>query len=356
MNVSTRHNILNTKPGMYSGTLLGGLVGFTLREMLTKEELVEWGWRLPFLSGIVVSVSGCYLNQHGGDHDGHHYHQPGAKIGNSHETHGIKADLTSNENNGISKEATNPIMQAFSRENRRSLLASSLVPMLWSAGFYLSFVWMSIFMIDLIDSPVPKAFGINCASLFLSVCIFFPFAGSLSDRYGRIRIMTIGGVGVGLFSPIAILLIGTGLPLLAFLSQCCLGIFLSLWGGPMCAWLVETFDPDARLTSVSIGYNIAQAIAGGITPYLATILSKNVGVGSPGWILFSLAVISLIGLRVVAPTPSTKNIHQSTDHSPKFESLLTTVGSVGASEEAEIQMIEMPEAIDSFDEDEDELI
>jgi hypothetical protein len=28
----------------------------------------------------------------------------------------------------------------------------------------------------------------------------------------------------------------------------------------MCAWLVESFEPQARLTSVSIGYNVAQAL------------------------------------------------------------------------------------------------
>jgi MFS family permease len=47
------------------GTLLGGLVATVLRDNLTDEQLASWGWRLPFLSGIVVSFSGFYLRSHG---------------------------------------------------------------------------------------------------------------------------------------------------------------------------------------------------------------------------------------------------------------------------------------------------
>jgi hypothetical protein len=55
-------------------------------------------------------------------------------------------------------------------------------------------------------------------------------------------------------------------------------------GAPMCAWLVESFDPAARLTSVAIGYNLAQASVGGITPALATYMVDAAGPNSPGWI------------------------------------------------------------------------
>ena len=36
------------------GTLLGGIIGFTMREALEPEQLLTWGWRIPFLSGILV--------------------------------------------------------------------------------------------------------------------------------------------------------------------------------------------------------------------------------------------------------------------------------------------------------------
>jgi hypothetical protein len=72
-----------------------------------------------------------------------------------------------------------------------------------------------------------------------------------------------------------------------------IGIAVSFWA-PMCAWLVESFDPAARLTSVAIGYNLAQASVGGITPALATYMVDAAGPNSPGWILTFLAPHFLI--------------------------------------------------------------
>ena len=68
----------------------------------------------------------------------------------------------------------------------------------------------------------------------------------------------------------------------------------------MMAWLVEGFPPAARLTSVGIGYNIAQATAGGFAPALATMLVDKYGEHAPGFVLTGLAVLSLTGL-LVAP-------------------------------------------------------
>ena len=69
----------------------------------------------------------------------------------------------------------------------------------------------------------------------------------------------------------------------------------------MMAWLAESFEPAARLTSVSIGYNIAQALGGGIAPAIATELVDKVGSTSPGYYLTIIATIALVGLCCVAP-------------------------------------------------------
>lgn len=255
---------------------MGGIVAFALREGLTPEQLKAWGWRLPFLSGIVVSISGFYLRSHG-DHDYHAAGQTGAA-------------------------KRNPLKEAFALNNLRSLLASIMVPMLWSAGFYLTFVWMAVFMSELIEKKIPGAFGINSLALLLSVCLLFPIAGILSDRFGRVRVMVIGGTLLGLLSPIFVFLISKGSPYVAFFCQFLMGIFLSLWGAPMCAWLVESFEPSARLTSIAVGYNLAHAIAGGSAPALATILADHVAFWTPGLVISFLAVVSVTGLLIVAPS------------------------------------------------------
>eukprot|EP01083_Nonionella_stella_P194627 717735_1 len=155
------------------GTLLGGMIAFLLRQNLTEDQLKSWGWRLPFLSGILVSFSGIYLRYYC-DEDAIARHHGGGGGNNV-------------------QVASNPLKAAFSRNNLQSLLAASMVPMLWSGGFYITFVWMATFMADIVDPPVPGAFGVNSLALLLSVCLLFPFAGVLSDKIGRKKTMLTGG-------------------------------------------------------------------------------------------------------------------------------------------------------------------
>jgi MFS transporter, MHS family, proline/betaine transporter len=260
------------------GTLLGSFAGWSLREFLTDDQLFRWGWRIPFLSGIFVSASGFYLRAE--------EEEEGFQPKNSREKETV---------------SSNPIKVAFARDNLRSLMAAAMVPMLWSSGFYLSFVWMAIFMADLIENPVPGAFGINATALFFSVCLLFPLAGIASDRFGRRIVMTVGGLSLGCICPFLVNLIGKRNPIAALASQVVIGIALSCWGAPMIAWLVESFEPEARLTSVAVGYNIAQATIGGLTPALATWMVDHVGPASPGYLLTALATVSRLGLWVVKP-------------------------------------------------------
>ena len=297
------------------GTLLGGVVGLTLRAILTYEQLRSWGWRIPFLSGVLVSLSGFYLKYH----------------------------VEEDDHGSIGASIKNPIWETFQPGNLRPLLSVSLVPMLWSGGFYLTFVWMAIFMGDLLDPPIPAAFGINSLALFMSVCLLFPLAGILSDWYGRDRIMTIGGVSMGLLSPIMIAIIATGNPVGAFFAQCAMGIFLCLWGAPMTAWMVESFPPAARLTSVAIGYNIAQMTAGGFAPALATFCVDRYGIHSPGYILTALAILSLVGLKIAPPKrygmEQMELLHNGNEN-PREERLLQENSKYGSMPESETRTVE----------------
>ncbi len=109
------------------GTLLGNFVGALLRTVLTDEELVAWGWRIPFLSGIFIAFVAIYLRLHGEEH-------------NPNESdYGDEFGLEGSEQKHLWTEV-------FKKENLPSLASATLTPMLWGGGFYMTFVWMAIFM------------------------------------------------------------------------------------------------------------------------------------------------------------------------------------------------------------------
>ena len=260
------------------GSLLGNLCGAFLRQILNEEQLLKFGWRIPFMSGILIAFVAMYLKIHGDD-----------------------VHTNANVYDSDDSKITNPIRVAFRKENRLALLSTTFAPFLWGGGFYISFVWMAIYMDELLDSPptsnpVPYAFWVNAMSMFLGMTFMLPLAGFISDKIGRLKLMTFAAIGLGIMGPIVVIIISQGKAFPAFLGQFLLGTLLSFYGGPLCAWLVESFSPEVRLTSASLGYDLAHATVGGFSPAMATALFNNHGITSPGILYPILASISIFGL------------------------------------------------------------
>eukprot|EP00548_Thalassiothrix_antarctica_P008745 CAMPEP_0194154192 /NCGR_PEP_ID=MMETSP0152-20130528/59644_1 /TAXON_ID=1049557 /ORGANISM="Thalassiothrix antarctica, Strain L6-D1" /LENGTH=490 /DNA_ID=CAMNT_0038860093 /DNA_START=120 /DNA_END=1592 /DNA_ORIENTATION=+ len=291
------------------GTLLGNFVAAFLQSVLTEAQLKSYGWRLPFLSGILVSFCGLYLRYACKDDD--------------------------NDKEVRQTKPQNPLRTAF--KSGRTLGAACLVPMLWSSAFYCTFVWMPTYIKDILKSDDPKSpFWMNSTALLFSICLVFPLAGLVSDYVGRVRTMRTAGICFVLLAPAMMYIISTHyndtsnqksswlpFPFIPFLAQCVLGICASFWGAPLMAWLVESFDADARLTSVAIGYNVAHAIAGGCTPLLATVIATTYPIFGPGFLLSGMGILSLIGLLCVAPSDTKEHPNDSIDNNNDLELIET---------------------------------
>lgn len=277
------------------GTLLGNLVGALLRTILTEEQLFSWGWRIPFLSGILIAFVAFYLKVHGEEH---------------HPNEGEYDQEESQESLGQSKH---PLREAIRKENWTALVSGTLVPMLWGAGFYLTFVWMAIFMEDLLPTEIPNAFWINACAMFFGVTLPLPLLGLLSDYCGRMFVMVSGALGVGILGPLCLLIISQGEPVRAFFAQWFLGILLAFYGGPISAFLVENFPVKIRATSLSLGYDIAHCTASAFAPLIATVLVQNVSPVAPGFIYTLFALLGLIGMFMSRKINQDGGIEEDTD-------------------------------------------
>ncbi len=166
------------------GAILGNLVGALIRQLLTPEQLLQWGWRVAFLSGVAILPVAFYLKLYGEEHhpnEGHYdddnttlYDQQGQVIAALSES-----------------QRKHPLREAVKRENWPALLSSILVPMLYGGGYYLSVVWMAIFMSELIHPPVPASFWINLGANVFGLTLPSLFTGWLSDRVGRVKLMSV---------------------------------------------------------------------------------------------------------------------------------------------------------------------
>ena len=170
------------------GVILGNLVGALIRQLVTPEQLLQWGWRVAFLSGIAILPVAFYLKLCGKEHHPNegHYDDENELVSHDQDGEGIA---------GLSEsQRKHPLREAVKRENWPALLSSILVPMLYGGGYYLSVVWMAIFMSELIEPPVPGSFWVNLGANVFGLTLTSFFTGWLSDRVGRVKLMSVSVV------------------------------------------------------------------------------------------------------------------------------------------------------------------
>ena len=171
----------------------------------------------------------------------------------------------------------NPIWEAVTT-HRKSTLCVTGVGSMWSGCFYLYYIWFPTYMDSLLVPNVPHAFLINSVSMLFGVIGFFTVAGMISDRVGRRPMMLMGGLMAAVYAPCCLYVVYKFRhPFLSFCAQTFMGVCISMFGGPMTAWMVESFPKEARLTSMSIGYNMAQLLVGGTSPAIATLMFDKRG-------------------------------------------------------------------------------
>ena len=259
------------------GFLLGSLCATVLSFTLSPEALASWGWRVPFLLGILVGGLGAYMRWRLPDTP---------KYSEIAQQRAV---------------AATPLADAVRQYPRETLIAFGIT-LHNTVAYYISLIYMTGYLIDVGKLPKPTAqlIGTICLAVFVTL---IPFAGMLSDRLGRRPQLMASCIGFALLGYPFFLLGSSGRVELAFLAQLLMVVFLSLYAGSCPAAYAELFPTRVRYTALSIGYNIAVAIFGGFAPFIATWLIKVTGNPlAPAFYVIAAAVITLVILTRIRET------------------------------------------------------
>ncbi|MFZ5781822.1 MAG: MFS transporter [Pseudomonadota bacterium] len=259
--------------GAVLGMLLGSGAGTLLASILSPAALDDWGWRLPFLAGLVVGVTG-YL---------------------------LRRDIEEIQSPRDRSHA--PVAEVF-RHHKRLVAQLAGLPAFGAVGYYLMFVYV-VSWLQLVDGlPPDRALGLNTVGMAALVPVAIG-AGWLGDRIGCRKVLTIAVV-LGLFGAVPFLwLMHHEAPALIMLGQLGFVLVAGSAAAVQPVLLVESAPRHIRCTTVAISYNLSYGLLGGTAPMAATWLIQRTTMDlSPAFLVVAAAIVSLIAIatfRTAAP-------------------------------------------------------
>jgi metabolite-proton symporter len=250
---------------------------FGLAAMLPEDQFLAWGWRVPFLFGIVLTGVGLFMR---------------FKIFESPLFQAAKA----NPDPGL------PILEVVRRYPRNVLLAMGA--RMAENGFYYFFTVFALTYatqrLDVSRATVLDGVLIGGVAHLIATPLF----GALSDRVGRRPVYLGGATFLAAFAFPFFWLVDTG-----SVAGLWLGMAVGMVGhaamyGPQAAFLAELFGTSVRYTGASLGYQLAAPLSGGLAPLIATSLLAWSG-GDPwpvGIYLIGLAAITAVSVFLASET------------------------------------------------------
>ena len=247
--------------------LLASAFGAVLTGLLTPPQLASWGWRVPFLFGLLIGPIGFY----------------------------IRSRIDETPEFERSEKAASPIRELLATQKARVGVAIGSLVLTTTANYMV--LYMPTYASRQLGLPPSSGF-IATLIAGLIIAVLTPCVGHWSDKVGRIRIMLCAGVLFFLTVYPAFMFINAhpSLPtLLAAVSW--VALLKTTYYAPIPALMAELFPTRTRTTGMAFGYNIGTTVFGGFTPLAVAALIAATGNNlAPGLYLMLAAIVSLVTL------------------------------------------------------------
>lgn len=236
---------------LVAGMLMGTIVASIATKYLSKEEFELWGWRIPFLLGIVIGVVGVYIRT---------------------SLHESPIYLKAKEHKRLSSQ---PVRDVFTKFYKQLFIGIGVYLAL-TVPFFTFCMFVKTFMYEKLGYSYSDSLLVNLISLSVAM-VLMPLSAWISDIIGRKKVLVATSIGFIIFIyPIFWILLKGGLSN-AIISQLLFAIFVGFYMGPIPALLVELFPTKVRFTGVALSYNISAALFGGTAPLAGTWLIEKTG-------------------------------------------------------------------------------
>lgn len=252
---------------------------------------MEWGWRIPFLLGLVLAIIAVLLRR---------------KLEESSDFKSTQAIQLTME------KKLNPLVEAF--RHPKNAILGILIGLPQSIAGYVVLTYAISFLVT--DLHIPAQVGF-IGTLIVGVLQIFvaPGWGAVSDRLGRRRVYIFGCIAFAILVYPTFMLYSTGDMWLIWLGMI-IGFVIPgvAMQGTLQTMLVEMFDPEARTTGVNIGYQVSNTLGGGLAPFICAALVAAAGGQFWPVVVYSAVICAVGAIATAAASISTSGTRLHTMH------------------------------------------
>ena len=252
--------------GLSLAALGGALAGWFVTQVLTPAQLDSWGWRLPFVFGLLIGPVGMWVRRH---------------LEETEEFLAARATPGANL----------PFLQML-RTHARAVLVTFGLVICGTITYYVVLIYMPTFARTQLGIPLEDAFKAQIVAL-LCLTVIIPLVGALSDRIGRKPPMIVGTIAC-LLTLLPLFRLLHAEPSLGnlMLVQAVLCSLIGVYYGPLSTAVAEQFPPGVRSTGLSLAYNMAVMLFGGFAQFFCTWLIGVTGqpIAAAYYVMFGAAV------------------------------------------------------------------
>lgn len=266
--------------GTLGGYIAGAGTVTALQMTLNDAQMLDWGWRVPFLIAGPLGLLGLYMR---------------LKL---EETPAFQAYSEQVDD----READRPGLVDMIRLHWRQLVKCVGLVLVFNVTDYMLLTYMPNYLTVTMGYEESKGLLL----IILVMLVMMPLnivGGMFSDRLGR-RPMIIGAcVALLVLSVPSLLLIGTGNDWLIFLGLMALGVALVCFTSSMPSTLPALFYTPVRYSALSIAFNLSVSVFGGTTPLVtAWLVSRTGDPLVPAYYLMGAAAIGIVTMLTVRET------------------------------------------------------
>ena len=271
--------------GVPVGLILATSFMYLLTTNMDEDTFQAWGWRIPFLSSIVLIVVGYIIRR------------------------AVEESPVYTQMQERAKEASTPLSDLFRHHWRRVLLAAFIFAGNNAAGYMIIAFFSSYSSSDAVGMDRPDTL---IATLIggVSWLVLTLWSGKISDKIGRRETFMIGYAIIAVWAIPMWFFVDKGELLWLVLVVVVLTVGLAPSYAPQSALYAEMFPAKVRYSGTSIGYALGSILGGAFAPMIAQLLLDETGNSwTIGIYLAAMAVISGVAVWLVPKSVEKSDLH-----------------------------------------------